>query len=560
MAIRAFDGTARRLLTASLLLLALWASGCRRQTATSSPGRGSDAGPRFRDVAAQAGIDYRWSIAGKRPLNILQTIGNGCAFLDYDNDGNLDLLLVGPQPALYRGDGHGHFVDVSRETGIDRVHGHLLGCAVGDYDNDGYPDIYMTAYRGGVLLHNDHGRRFVDVTASSGIPSQPWATSAAFVDVDRDGRLDLYICNYAKFGPTDTQLCGNNGIMTSCGPRFYQPEMGHIYRNLGGGRFQNADRLWNTAGIHGKGLGVACADFDASGFPSIALANDEAPGDLLHNRKGRFSEIGVDSCTAFNKDGSVHGGMGVDWGDYDGDGSLDLAVGTFQNEAKCIYHNDGNGIFTESSGKLGLLGRTQSFVTFGVKFLDYDNDGRLDLILANGHVQDNIAEIDRGSSYRQPTVLLHNEGGRNLRDVSARAGEAINRPIVGRGLAVGDYDNDGRVDVLLVDSEGSPLLLHNETETAGHWLSIRLEGSRSNRDGIGARVTVAVPGGNPLVRYCSTDGSYMSASDRRVHVGLGDQVKGDITVRWPSGLLERFAFDKPDQIVTLREGAGKSIR
>jgi hypothetical protein len=488
-------------------------------------------GVHFSEVAEAAGLRYQWEIQGKRPLNILQTIGNGCAFLDYNNDGNLDILLVGPKLALYRGNGHGHFTDVTQETGLDRLHGHFLGCAVGDYDNDGYDDIYITAYRGGVLLHNEAGKGFKDVTATSGIAPQPWGTSAAFVDVDNDGKLDLYICDYAKFGPNDIQLCPNSGILTSCGPRFYQPERGKLYRNLGGGRFADVSNTWGIPAIHGKGLGVAAADYDDSGHTSLALANDEVAGDLLQNVGKRFKEVGAESGTAFNNDGNVHGGMGVDWGDYDNDGKLDLMVATFQHENKCLYHNDGGGLFTESSAPLGIGDKTQPYVAFGVKFIDYD----------------------KTASYREPTILLHNEGGHSFTDQGAEAGPAFGKPIVGRGLAVGDFDNDGRQDVLVVDSEGSPLLLHNESIGVGHWLLLRLQGVKSNRDGIGAMVTVDA-GGKKLLRRCATDGSYMSASDRRVHVGLGAATQATITVRWPSGQVDTYHDVGVDRVLTLKEG------
>ncbi len=515
-------------------------------------------GPRLTEVTETAGIHYRWPVPGKRPLNILQTIGNGCAFLDYDNDGNLDVLLVGPKMALYRGDGKGHFTDVSQQTGMAALSGHFLGCAVGDYDNDGFEDIYLTAYRGGALLHNEPaagGRRLRDMSREAGIRPQPWTTSAAFVDVDGDGKLDLYLGNYVKFGPnTQPQLCDSSGHMTACGPRFYTPEPPVLYRNLGGGRFQDVSKAWGVQAATGKALGIACADFDGSGRQSIALANDEVPGDLLHNQGRGFRNDAAMSGTAYDNSGNVHGGMGIDWGDFDNDGKLDLAVATFQHEAKCVYHNDGGGLFTEQSAALGLADRTAPNVAFGVKWLDYDNDGWLDLMLANGHVQDNIADVDKSASYREPTQLFHSVGGKSLEDVSAQAGPALQKALVGRGLAIGDYDNDGRVDVLVVDSEGTPLLLHNETGSAGHWLSIRLQGRKSNRDGIGALVTVEA-GGMKRLRRCATDGSYMSASDRRVHVGLGAATVATITVRWPGGGSDTYRDVPVDRLVTLQEGS-----
>ena len=308
------------------------------------------------------------------------------------------------------------------------------------------------------------------------------------------------------------------------------------------------------------------------GRPGLAIANDEMPGDLLQpvellpssGRRGvggevRYTNVGAASSTAYDRDGNVHGGMGIDWGDYDNDGKLDLFIATFQNEPKALYHNEGNGLFSDLSMPTGLGSATAPFVAFGCKFFDYDNDGWLDLIIANGHVQDNIQTIDRSAVYRQPTQLFHNEGGaqRTFRDVSASSGPDLRRPIVGRGLAVGDYDNDGKLDVLIVDSEGRPLLLHNQRTQAGHWLGVRLIGAKSNRDGYGARLTVQA-GGRSLLRQCQSCGSYLSASDRRVHFGLGASTAVDtLTVQWPSGLTSVYRDVPIDRYITVREGDTK---
>lgn len=558
----------------SAALPLLWLAGCTptgpsahpqaAAVSTTAPGAAPDTANssnaisvHFTDIAKTSGIDYVWHPVGTRPLNILGTIGNGCALFDYDNDGNLDVLLVGSKLALYKGDGKGHFTDVTHETGLDQLKGYFLGCAVGDYDNDGYDDVYLTAYRGGALLHNEAGKRFVDTTKSSGMKPQAWSTSASWVDVDHDGKLDLYICNYSDFSPeTKPQLCpqGQPTVLTACGPRFYTAIKGVLYHNIGNGKFMDVTKAWGVPAIHGKGLGVAAADYDGSGRPSLALANDEVEGDFLQNQGRKFKEIGAESGTAFNNDGQVHGGMGADWGDYDNDGKLDLVIATFQHEAKCVYHNDGSNLFTESSAQLGLSDKALPWVSFGTKFLDFDNDGYLDLIFANGHVQDNIDQIDSSTSYKQPLLLLHNEQGKSFSDTSAAAGPAFLQKVTGRGLAVGDIDNDGRLDVLVVDSEGAPLLLHNETTTANHWLLCRLQGTKSNRDGIGSLLTFTLPDGSKRLRYCSTDGSYMSSSDRRVHCGLGNAASADITVRWPSGTTNTYKGVKADQVITLLEG------
>ena len=473
---------------------------------------------------------------GTPPLNILQTIGNGGAFLDYNNDGNLDILLVGPKPALFTGDGKGKFTEATALLG--GVSGHFLGVAVGDYDSDGFPDLYLSGYRDGRLLHNDGGKGFTDVTVAAGIKPQPWGTSCAFVEtIAGSGKLDLIVANYARFGPEPgiPQLCDakdaeGKPLQTSCGPRHYEPLKATLFRNLGGGRFA----MTTLSSTTGRGLGLASADFDGSGQQSLAFANDEIAGDLLHNTgAGKLKNIGQESGTAYDRDSNVHGGMGIAWGDYDNDLKLDLVVATFQNEPKSLYHNEGNRFFVDSSMTSGLGISTRPNVAFGVAFFDFDNDGWLDLAFANGHVQDNIGQIDKSTSYRQAAQLFRNQGATGFVDVSAQAGAGFTTPLVGRGLATGDFDNDGRVDLLLIDSDGRPRLLRN-TATAGHWVGLQLKG-KGNTEALGALVTVEV-GGKKLLRHCHRDGSYLSSSDPRVHFGLGTATKLDsITVRWPSG-------------------------
>ncbi len=532
-------------------------SGCRPTSNKNNPLSSSagGSGSPFVDVASSAGLNYHWSIAGKRPMNILQGIGNGCAFLDYNNDGNLDILLVGPNLALYKGDGQGHFTDVTHQTGLDKYHGHFLGCAVGDYDNDGYDDIYISGYGTGLLLHNKHGTGFKDATAQSGLKTQPWGTSCAWVDIDGNGKLDLYIGNYIRFGPTTSpQLCNQEGVLTACGPRQYVGVRGVLYRNLGGGRFEDVTESWHADHVPGYTLGVASADYNRSGKQSLALANDENPGDLLTNQGQAFKDDGEASGTALDASGEVHGGMGIDWGDYDNDGRLDLFVATFQHQAKCLYHNEGQ-YFTEKSAAMGL-GDSANLVTFGAKWIDYDNDGWLDLILANGHIEDNIQAIDKSQTFRQPIMLYHNEGGKLFENMNGQLDPSVTRPIVGRGLAIGDYDNDGRLDVLVVDSDGAPMLLHNQTPKVGNWLEIKLIGTKSNRDGLGAIVTASAAG-QSLVRLCHTDGSFLSASDKRVHIGLGSAKSADLMIDWPSGHIDKYSNVQADQILTAREGSSQ---
>jgi enediyne biosynthesis protein E4 len=564
--------TARRRCILPFLLLPLLTvtHGCTRPDAASAPSGtafasgGASPAPAsassarivFRDVAGEAGLSYRWKLAEKPVRNILELIGNGCAFLDYDNDGNLDILLVGPKLALYKGDGKGRFTDVSGETGVGTLNGHFLGCATGDFNNDGFLDVYVLAYRGGALLRNENGKTFREVTNGSGLAAQPWATAAAFADLDRDGNPDLYIGNYVRFGPeTVPQLCTQKGIQTACAPRQYPPEPGFLYRGDGKGRFTDITKAAGFDKMAGKALGVAVADYDGSGRLSVAVANDEMPGDLMKNSGGvRFENIARMAGTATDSDGNLHGGMGTDWGDVDGDGRLDLFVGTYQNEIKNIYRNDGDDLFTDKSAALGL-NSSLPYVTFGARFTDFDNDGVLDLVIANGHVQDNIERIDPRTRFLQPTLFYQGVRGAPFVDITAAQERSVTRPIMGRGLATGDYDNDGRVDVLVVDSNGAPLLLRNESVGSGRFLGVALDGA-GRVTTPGALLTLKA-GGRTLVRHYHTDGSYLSASDPRVVFGLGAEARIEtLMIRWPDGKTEIWRDLPADRYHTLAYGTG----
>jgi hypothetical protein len=565
----------RRLLAAALLAVVV--PGClpARPTGTPTSGRSGEqpAGGWFREVAADSGLDFRWGHGGRSPLNIIETLGHGCAFFDYDRDGWMDAFLVGNDGcALFRNLGAANpgalprFANVTRAAGLT-TSGLLGGVAVGDYDNDGWPDLYVTGYGTCFLFRNTGRGRFDDVTRRAGVAALgPYdvVTAAAFADLDTDGRLDLFAGRYIRFTPQTIHFCEYHGVRAGCGVKNYDPAPPRVYRNTGGGVFRDATRAWGFDALHGRCLGVALAASERERGVALYAANDELPGDLMLPDGQRYRNAGVSSGTAYNREGLTQGGMGVDWGDYNNDGRPDLAVATFQNEPKTVYRNDGDDLFTEVSALLGVAGGTTAYVAWTAKFCDLDNDGWLDLFLTNGHSQDNVEQIERDRTYAQRMQLFRNEGGQLFRDVGAAAGAAFARPIVGRGAAFGDYDNDGRIDVLVVDEEGAVQLLHNEASTPGppsaHWIGIRLEGRGGNRDAIGARVTVSA-GERSWTRDLQFAGGYISSHDPRLHFGLGGAERLDqVVVRWPGGPVERLRDVPVDQYVRIREGSGRLER
>jgi hypothetical protein len=515
---------------------------------------------RFVDVARKAGIPYAFSVGIQdlQALTILQTMGNGAAFLDVNRDGNLDVLLVDAKPKLYQGNGKGRFREVSAAYGLTSLSGHFQGCAVGDYDNDGFEDLYLSGYRTGVLLRNRGGKRFQNVSQAAGIHPERWGTSCGFADLNQDGRLDLFVANYVQFGPDPSRYLQRCEPL-ACGPKTYDPELPTLYRNVGGGRFRDVSE---ASGIHqsgGKGLGVAFADFDDDGDQDIMVANDMVAGDLFRNEGNfRFTNIGIDAGVAYGPDGDTQGGMGVDWGDADGDGRLDAIVTTYQEEPKSLYRNGGEALFTNITHATTLGKATAPYVGFGARWLDYDNDGWQDLLIANGNVDNKIHQMFPNRAYRQPTQAFRNLGGKRFAEDGNRLGPALQKLIVGRGLATGDYDNDGRVDALVIDDDGPVLLLHNEGEHTANWIGLTLVGAgKSNRNALGARVTLTA-GKRSQVREVQTAGSYLSASDRRLHFGLGaENCVPEISVRWPDGRMEIFRDLAINQYHALRQNTAR---
>jgi hypothetical protein len=552
--------------------------------------------PAFRDVAAETGLRFQHFTGATGQFYLPEIMGSGVALLDYDGDGDLDIFVVqgtvlepGKSPAggrfppaagskpgnrLFRNmlkeTGKLQFVDVTEQAGLAYT-GYGMGVAVGDYNNDGYPDLYVTNFGSNILYRNNGNGTFTDVTKEAGVEDGGWSTSAAFVDYDRDGLLDLYVAHYLDFTVKGNTECSDaTGQRDYCAPSAYKAARHRLYRNLGNGKFRDVTQSAGIGAAIGPGLGVTCADFNGDGWPDIYVANDGAANLLwLNNGNGTFREAALLSGAAYAADGIARAGMGVTAGDFDGSGNESIFVTNLTREGATLYRNNNNNAardtsrntrnsdFTDATAQFGLYQPTFPFTGFGVGWFDYDNDGRLDLFIANGAVTG--MESLRGEPYpfHQRNLLLHNEIPR-FREVSAEAGPPFALSEVGRGAAFGDIDNDGRVDIVVSNNNGPLRLLLNKTDPSGHWLEVRLQGVRSNRDGIGARVAALRPGQVTLWRRVGTDGSYLSASDVRVHFGLGDLQKIILSVEWPDGLREKWEGVQGDALITLREGTGRA--
>ena len=538
----------------------------------------------FVNVAEAVGLDYKWPVQ-PRPMRNKEAFGAGCAFLDYDDDGWQDVLLVGSrQVALYRnvpaaaaGSGKSdagarRFVNVTRQTGLNTLDGNdCIGCAVGDYDGDGRLDLLLTGYHRLALLHNDGGRRFVDVTAKAGLDARDhdqWGSSAGFMDIDGDSRLDLVLLHYVVFGPNEKQYCEIvPGVRSGCPPSEYQPEFGEVWQNQGDGTFQNVSTQAGMENTSGKALVLAFADVDGDNRLDLYIGNDTTPAELLLNRSKagrlRFENVGTESGVAYGPGGESIAAMGADWADYDGDGRLDLAVTAFSGAPYSLFRGleAGTAIFEDAAGAASLSGPTTKPLGFGAKWLDMDNDGWSDLSFANGHVYDNAGDVEPGSAFRQPLMLFRNEPGpgrkqRIFRDLVPLLGGSLTRPLLGRGSATGDFDNDGRTDLLVVDYEGAPVLLHNVSRTSNHWLTLDLRGTTGgfNRFAYGAHVT-ARAGARTWIAHVAPASSYLSSSDPRIHLGLGTASHLDsLVIRWPSGQRQTLQNVPADRLLVITEG------
>jgi hypothetical protein len=534
--------------------------------------------PAFSDDAEVCGLRFAFDNGATPSRQMPETMSGGVGLLDYDGDGWLDIYLVqgGPFPPrgtafqavdghgqdaratsgdrLFRNQGNGTFADVTAASGIARfVQGYGHGVTVADYDNDGHPDLFVTRWRSYALYRNQGDGTFRDATREAGLGGdRDWPTSAAFADLDGDGDLDLYVCHYLKWDAEHPQICWDEEKKRNsyCAPQRFPHLQDHLFRN-DGGRFVD---VTDQAGIndwHGHGLGVVAADLDDDGRVDLFVANDQSANYEFRNLGGlKFEEMGESTGLAGNGKGGYQAGMGVACGDLDGDGRPDLGVTNFYNESMTFYHNMGGGVFADHTAMIGLAVPTRYRLGFGAAFLDVDNDGHLDIAIANGHVDDFRPEIP----YAMPAQLLIGSEGGLLTDVSDRAGPPWQIPRVGRGLAAGDLDNDGGVDLLLVAQDVPLAYLHNRTNNKSHFVTFLLEGTKSNRDGVGARVTV-VAGGRRHVGWRFGGGSYQSASDPRLHFGLGgaDRVES-IEVAWPSGRVDHIAALAADTGYLVREG------
>ena len=540
---------------------------------------GGSAEPLFVEAAADAGLAFTHESGATGEYYMAEQMGPGAAFLDYDGDGDLDVLLVqggslapGARASsrLFRNDlkkdalkdgaaGTLAFTDVTEEAKLT-PHAYGMGAATGDYDSDGDVDLLITAFGLETLFRNEGDGTFSDVTAEAGIGDPLWSTSAAFVDYDRDGDLDLFVANYLDFTPADNKVCADAlGARDYCSPRTYRPVPDRLYRNEGGGRFSDVTAAAGILKAYGAGLGVATGDYNGDGWMDLYVANDATANQLWINRRdGTFVDEGLLSGAALNAAGNPEGSMGIASGDPDGDGDEDLFVTNIIGETFAAYQNDGQGTFEDVRQAWSLARPTAPFTGFGTDWFDYDNDGLLDLFVANGAV--NIVEALRGTPnpFGMRNQLFRNTGRARFEETTALAGPAFERAEIGRGAAFGDVDNDGDTDVLVTNNGGPARLLLNNGGNRQHWLQVRLEVASGNRAGIGASVSLERPGAPALWRRVRTDGSYLSASDVRVHFGLGEGARVErIVVQWPDGSREAWTGVGVDRVVTLRRGTGR---
>jgi hypothetical protein len=543
------------------------------------------AGPVFTDATKAAGIRFTHTSGASGKKYLPETMGSGVAFLDADGDGWQDILLVnstnwpGPRRgerraastpqasqavmALYRNNGNGTFTDVTRQAGLAvAVYG--IGVAAADYDSDGRVDIYITAVGPNKLFRNLGGLKFQDVTGRAGVGDPGFSSSAAWLDYDRDGRLDLFVANYVEWSIEKDLFCTLNGKTKSyCTPETYKGQSPTMYRNRGDGTFEEVTKRAGLVDPASKALGVALTDYNSDGWMDILVANDTQPNRLYENRRnGTFVDVAVTAGVAFSESGVARAGMGIDAADFDRSGRQGVVIGNFSNETMALYVNEGNGLYTDEAPRSALGRDSLMTLTFGCFFFDYDLDGLLDIFAANGHVADDINGVQPRVTYAQPQHLFRNKGSRQFEEVTKSAGPVLAQRFVGRGAAYGDYDRDGDLDVLLSTNNGPAHLLRNDGGNANHYVRLRLVGTRTNRDAIGASARVLLPGGTASSwAMVKTGSSYASQSEMPLTFGLGRAAKVEkIEVRWPDGRTETLPGVNADQELTVTEGKGITAR
>lgn len=508
--------------------------------------------PIFSDVTAEAGITWRHFNGYSPDRYLIETMGGGVGFFDFDNDNLLDIFLLngGETPrgksnkplrnALYRNLGNGKFVDVAAEAGVSQVKHYGMGVAIADFDNDGHQDIFVSGFPNCTLYHNNGNGTFTDVTADAGLQNAGrWGSGAAWFDYDRDGFLDLVVCNYAELSFDVPGLkCESLNVRTYCEQRAYKGMPLTLYHNNRNGTFTDVSRSSGLDRFVGRALGVVAVDFDDDGWPDLFVARDASPNLLLLNKHdGTFADAGLESEIAYDRNGNARAGMGVDAADIDGDGRPDVVVTNFNFEFHSLFLNRAGSPFEDRTRASGLAGPTRPDVGWGAHFLDYDNDGQLDLLIVNGHVIEVIEQLRSGVKYKEQPLLFHNSGRAVFEDVSSKAGTAFSQGYLARGLAIGDWDNDGAPDAIFTCIGEHPLLLRNNVGQKSSWIGVRLTGVKSNRDAIGAKLTARVAGGK-LVRWITGGSSYLSSHDKRVLFGLGNLPASrsvDIEIVWPNG-------------------------
>jgi hypothetical protein len=549
-------------------------AGASCQVSAPQAGKAPDAAitVRYTDMRKAAGITFVQDSTQSDERYYLETMGTGVGWIDYDQDGLMDLYFVQsaatdsykpPRPlhsALYHNNGDGTFTDVTAKAGVGGEGHYGQGVAIGDFDNDGWPDLYVTGYGRAILYHNNHNGTFTDVTAKAAVADEGgWSTSAGWFDYDKDGWLDLVVTNYIDWSPKNNLWCGERapGYRSYCNPGNYKGQRTKLYRNNHDGTFADVSDKSGVGLPESKGMGLVLADFDNDGWPDIAIANDTWPNFLfLNNHDGTFKDVSLISGLAASEDGKYEAGMGIDAADVNGDGFPDVYITHLDLELNRLYLNNGDSTFTDDTYASGIGANARLLSGVAAKFLDYDNDGWVDIVQLNGAMLDNVTLYHSDISYKEPLLMFRNLGMGRFEMTSSQLGADFLRPVAGRGLATADFDNDGDIDIAVNNRGDSPELLRNDGGNGNHWLEVLLIGTKSNRDGTGAKAKLTVEG-FAQVKQAEGGTSYMSASDPRIHFGLGKRAKAEsLVITWPSGQVDKLANLPIDTVIAVKEGTG----